>query len=738
MSRFLLYLVFLLAILPLKAEKKPVEYVNPFIGTSNYGTTHPGAVLPNGLMSVVPFNVMGSEINTFDKDNSWWSTPYENKNKYFTGFSHVNMSGVGCPDLGSLLLMPTTGDLQVDFRQYGSEYTQETAKPGYYSHYLTKYGIQSEVTASLRTGISRFTFPAGNHHLLLNLGEGLTNESGAQVKYVSETEIVGSKLLGGFCYHPAAVFPVYFVMKINRKPDASGYWKKMPARGIENQWDADAGKYKIYTSYKKEMSGDDVGAWLSFESESPETIEVRLGVSFVSIENARQNLTTETSNLSFDELKNKAGEIWNNDLSRIKVEGGSDDDKTVFYTALYHTLMHPNILQDVNGEYPAMESNQILKSNENRFTVFSLWDTYRNVHPLLTLVYPERQSAMIRTMVEMYKESGWLPKWELFGRETYTMEGDPSIPVIVDSWLKGIRDFDVELAYEAMYKSATWTDGNLMRPDNDDYARQGYVPLREQFDNSVSHALEYYLADYSLSVFAEGLKKSSDAKLFKNRSLQYKKYFDPAFEMLRPKLPNGSFLTPFDPMQGADFQPSPGFHEGNAWNYTFYVPHDIPGLSKLMGGKEKFINKLQYVFDNKLFDPSNEPDIAYPYLFSYFPDHAWRTQKTVGDILRKHYRNAPDGLPGNDDAGTLSAWAVFSMMGLYPDCPGQAVYTITKPVFNKITIMLDSGFHPAQQLIIQNEVSGEYIQQIQLGDKKMKEFRIKHDDLLKAGHLLLK
>ncbi len=253
---------------------------------------------------------------------------------------------------------------------------------------------------------------------------------------------------------------------------------------------------------------------------------------------------------------------WNDDLSRITVEGGTDAQKTVFYTALYHLLIHPNILQDVNGEYPAMESDKIMTTKGDRYTVFSLWDTYRNVHQLLTLVYPERQMEMVRTMLDMYREHGWLPKWELYGRETLTMEGDPSIPVIVDTWMKGLRDFDVDLAYEAMYKSATLPGAkNLMRPDNDDYMSKGYVPLREQYDNSVSHALEYYIADFALSRFAEALGKKKDAEMFYKRSLGYKHYYSKEFGTFRPILPDGTFYSPFNPRQGENFEPNPGFHE---------------------------------------------------------------------------------------------------------------------------------------------------------------------------------
>lgn len=728
---------------PLMADgpgRSPVDYVDPFVGSANYGATNPGAVCPGGMMSVAPFNVMGSPDNRFDKDNRWWSTPYESRNVYFTGFSHVNLSGVGCPDMGSLLLMPTAGELDVDYRNYGSPYEDETASPGYYSNRLVKYDILTEVTAAMRSGAARFTFPAGRANILLNLGEGLTNESGAFVRSVSDTEIEGMKLLGTFCYNPQAVFPIYFVMRVDKKPTSYGFWKKQrPAHGPEAEWDPDQGNYKLYTKYHRDLAGDDTGAWFTFYAAEGEQIEVRMGVSFVSIENARLNLDMETDGRSFDELRLAAREEWNDNLSRILVEGGTEEQRSVFYTALYHTLLHPNILQDVNGEYPAMESGIAMTTESNRYTVFSLWDTYRNLHQLMTLVWPEKQEDMVRTMLDMYRESGWLPKWELYGRETLTMEGDPAIPVIADTYLKGFRYFDAGVAYEAMYKSATTRGAdNPLRPDNDYYMGLGYVPLRGANDNSVSHALEYYIADHALSRFADALGRKDDAEMFRRRSLGYKNYYSTEYGTFRPRLPDGEFVTPFDPAQGANFEPNPGFHEGSAWNYTFYVPHDVEGLARLMGGKRKFIDKLEMVFSEGYYDPANEPDIAYPYLFSYFPGEEWRTQYHTNRLLREHFDTTPGGIPGNDDAGTMSAWAVFSMMGFYPDCPGEPYYTLTSPVFDRVTIKLDERYYPGGSLTIEAErpsADAIYIGSMTLGGKKLNRYRVSHEELLRGGKL---
>lgn len=733
------------AVLALNAQaQEPADWVDPFIGTTNFGTTNPGALRPGGMMSVVPFNVMGSDINVYDKDKRWWSAPYEYSNKYFTGYAHVALSGVGCPEASSLLVMPTTGELNVDYTSYGSEYTDEIATPGYFSNRLTKYGIKTEVTATTRSSCERYTFPAGKGHILLNLGEGLTNESGAMVRRVSEHEIEGVKLLGTFCYNPGAVFPIYFVMHVNRRPSSSGYWKKQPLlQGVEADWTPDDGTYKLYKNYNREIAGDNIGYYFSFDDlKEGDQVTVRMGVSFVSMENARENLNKEQHGLTFDQLRIMARKEWNDDLSRIRVSGGTDEQKRIFYTALYHTLIHPNILNDYNGEYPKMESGLTAKSNHPRYTIFSLWDTYRNLHQLMTLVYPERQINMLRSMVDMYKEWGWLPRWELYGRETYTMEGDPAAIVIADSYVKGLRDFDYRTAYEAMIKSAT-TPGaeNPIRPDLDPYVEKGYIPLGFfandlSGDNSVSHALEYCLADYAISQMADSLGYKKDAKKFLKRSQSYRNYFCKEYGTLRPLTKEGKFLEDFDATTGKNFENVPGFHEGSAWSYTFAVPHDIDGLTRLMGGKKGFIKSLQYVFDEKHYDPANEPDIVYPYLFSRVKGEEWRTQREVKTLLDSCFTAAPNGIPGNDDTGTMSAWAIFSMMGFYPDTPSEPYYTLTTPVFDRIEIDTERG-----TVTIEAErptADCHYIESMTLGNAPLKKYRITHNELLNKRNLKFK
>ena len=719
---------------------EPAKWVDPFIGTADYSVTHPGAVVPHGMMAVVPFNVTGSELNRYDKDNRWWSAPYDIRNKYIVGFAHGALSGVGCPELGAIITMATVGDVMPDRYDHGSTYSDEIATPGYYATTYDKYGVRAEATATERASIERYTFTnGGNANILVDLGTALSNETGAMLRRVSDTEVEGMRLLGTFCYTNQAVFPVYFVARISRKAESTGYWKLQPEMtGVEAQWSGDSGEYKLYRSYAREMMGNDIGFYFALGDVEPgSVVELQVGISYTSIENARKNLEAEVARRTFDDVRTMAYNTWNEALSKIRVEGGSDDDRTIFYTGLYHALLHPNILSDVNGEYPAMESGATgLAADYNRYTVFSLWDTYRNVHQLLTLAYPDVQTDMIRSMVAMSQEWGWLPRWELYGRETFTMEGDPAIPVIVDSYLKGLRDFDVEAAYEAMKRSAT-TPGksNTMRPDIDSYIERGYIPVGlfaqdMSGDNSVSHALEYYVADNALARLAREMGDTQFAEELERRASGWRHYYSKADGAMRPIGEDGNYVGEFDPTAGANFSNTIGFHEGSSWNYTFFVPHDVEGLIKYMGGSKVFTKKLWSVFENGHYDPTNEPDIAYPYLFSRVKGEEWRTQYLVKQLLDENYSTTPDGLPGNDDTGTMSAWSVFSMMGIYPDCPGEPYYTLTTPRFERVEIDTEHG-----TLTITTEGEGDYISGVELGDKMINKYRISHEELTKSKEL---
>lgn len=707
--------------------QQPVDYVNPFIGTSNFGATNPGAIAPRGMASVSPFNV------AVQKDAGWLSNPYVKQYNFLTGFTHVNLSGVGCPDLGVILTMPTTGDLKTNHMQYGTTYTDEVSKAGYYSVNLSKYNIKTELTATTRVGVSRYTFPAGESNILLNLGLGLTNEQGATVKVVSNTEIEGMRTVGSFCYNsPEQAYPVYFVAKFSSPADEFGAWKKpYKYNGVEAQCMGYNGKTRLMKGFTREVVGDSIGAYMRYNFKKKTTVEVKIGVSYVSIENARENLEKETANKNFDDVYATTKAAWNKTLSTVEVKGGSADDKTIFYTALYHTQIHPNTLNDYNGDYPEIATGKIGNTKGTRYTVFSLWDTYRNYHPLMSTLYPEQQSNMVNSMLSMYKENGWLPKWELNSTETFTMVGDPAPVVIADTYLRGIRDFNVEEAYAAMVKGATELDNNPLRPGNKEYWKNGYLSVNGGAEGPVSTTEEYNIADFAISQLAKELGKKADYKKFYNQSLSYKKLFDSKLKLLRPKNSDGSWYTPFDPYKGANFEKNVGYIEGNAWQYAFMVPHDIKGLMKLMGGKKQFVSHLDYIFDNNQFDMANEPDIAYPFLYNYSKGDEWKTQKRVQQLINTYFTNTPSGLPGNDDTGTMSAWVVYAMMGIYPVSPATPVYTITTPRFSSVTIHLNTTYYKNKTLTIKRtgNVNGK-INSIRLDNKDLKGYFVSHKNLL--------
>jgi len=715
------------------------DYVNPFIGTSNYGATVPGPSVPMGMTSMAPYNTFDMPGHKIHTDAGWCSTPYVYENRYVAGFTNVNLSGVGCPDFGSLLLMPTTGEAAVEASVYCSELSDQRAEAGYYSATLDRYGVRAEMTATERTTRSRYTYPAGTSNVLFNIGLGLTNESGGLVRIVSEREIEGFRMMGGFCYNePQSVVPVYFVVRLS-KPARIRYWKKLDSLGgIRHQWEPYSGRYKIYDLYAGDMAGDDIGAVFTFDTEQDEQVEASVGISYVSIENARENLDREQEGLSFDGLRSGARDKWNDVLGRITVEGGSHADKIMFYTALYHTYMHPNILSDVNGDYPSMVYRRKVNSGgRTRLTMFSGWDVYRLNAALMSLTDPARGDAMASSLMDMYRQSGNLPKFEIASGEFMVMEGDPAVPYLADLYMRGAaRSISPEELYEAMRRNAFAPGAeNRIRPDNDFYMEHGYVPYLKEYDSSVSQALEYYAADYALAQMARSLGRDDDYEALMKRVAGYKIYLDSEQRLLRPVKPDGSYMEGFDSMQGKNFEPVNGFHEGCSWNYSFYVPYDIKGLAGMMGGDDRFVEMLDKCFDEGHFDMSNEPDMGYPYYYSIIDGNGWRTQQRVRSLIREYYSATPGGLPGNDDAGTMSAWLVFSMMGIYPTLPGNPCFTVTSPVFDKITVKLDRRYYDRDELVIETHGKGPYIKRVTVGGEPLEGLSVGQRELTSAGRM---
>lgn len=741
MKKIILFTFILFNLKAFSQEKMPSEYVNPFIGTSNFGATHPGAIAPRGMLSISPFNVAFDKKkfkSELEKDSRWLSNPYVNENQFLTGFSHANMSGVGCPELGVIITMPTMGELKTHHLEYGTTYQNEKASPAYYSVDLHN-GVKAEMTASVRSGVSKYTFPKGEANILLNLGLGLTNEQGGMLKQVSETEVEGLRMVGSFCYNsPERAYPLYFVARVSHKPANYGIWQgHTKYNGVESQWMLYNGQTRLKEKFNREVVGDSIGAYFRYNFKEPTSVEVKVGISYVSIANARENLEKEIGNASFNDVHSKTLTQWNELLSRASVKGGTNDQKVVFYTSLYHTLIHPNTLNDINGQYPEAGNNRIGHTKSTRYTTFSLWDTYRNYHQLMTLLYPEQQLDMVKSMLQIYDESGWLPKWELNSTETFTMVGDPASIVLADTYLRGITDFDIHKAYEAMLKGAKTIHNNPIRPGVEAYLKKGYLGVQDGVDGPVSTTQEYNIADFAIAQLAKKLGKMSDYKQYQKQSLSYRTFFNPKWNLLQPKNSDGSFYEPFNPDSGANFEKNVGYIEGNAWQYAFMVSHDVKGLMKLMKGEKNFVRNLENIFKTNQFDMANEPDMGYPFLYNFAKGSEYLTQQRVDELLNTYFTNKPAGLPGNDDTGTMSAWAVYAMAGFYPIIPAEPMYALTAPKFSEIVFNLNDKYYPNKTLKITSNASKEniYIDKIFVDGKLHSSYFITDDELKKAKEI---
>ena len=717
----IILVIFILTVPLSLAQEDLVRFVNPFIGTANGGNTFPGAVVPWGMVSVSPHTSLDSPSG------------YVFGEKYFYGFGHTHLSGTGCPDLGSIII--TAADTIGGFtpQDYKTEYFNEYAKPGYYSVDLKGPKLHAEVTASIRTGFARFSSDSlVNTNILFDVGRSLDLVGGGSINILSDDEITGSNISGGFCGEDNRQ-TVFFTAKFNRPFSSFGIWV---GDSITSKKD-----FSIKNS--------SLGCFLKYKIGPDNPLLIKVGISYTSIANARENMQLEIPDWNFDLVRITVSNMWNENLNRIIVESDDQKEKIKFYTALYHALIHPNIISDVSGDYPLMGRKGIGNySNRNRYSVFSLWDTYRTLHPFLTLFYPERQSEIIKTMIDMYKENGFLPKWELAGNETYMMVGDPATTVIADSYIKGIRDFNIDTTLKAMLKPASLTEDEPAPPIRAGYhqlLKYKYIPFEQNHNDDwwvwgpVSTTLEYCFSDWTISQLAKYLGKEDLYNEFLNRSFNYKNLFDKQTLFMRPKLKNGNWLVPFDSLAkegSGDWGGSggPGFVEGNAWNYTWFVPHDIPGLIKLFGGEKIFSNKLQRAFSEKHFTIDNEPDISYPYLFSYIKGEESKTAKLVHSIMMNDFGTDADGLPGNDDCGTISAWYLFSAIGFYPVCPSDVSYRLGMPTFDKIKIKLNKKYYAGNEILIERKNSDQ--EKITFNDKILNDFQISHDQLVNGCRLI--
>lgn len=674
---------------------------------------------------------------TFDFKQDRQATGYRQGHDMIYGFSCINLSGVGCPGAGSI---PFKFAAEVDSNyKFVSKFSNEVATPGFYSVKLTDQNITVKTTSTTRSGIFEVALPAGKSQVFLDLTAQQGHIKGGEVTEYSSTMIEGYQFEGFFCGSTNKL-KVYFHAEFETPADSM---------------------FLVYENktnrFGQNINDKPSGLIYEYNNDSATTIRFKVGASFVSIVNAKENLNTEQKGYDFNKVKSEAQAAWQSEFDKIEVEGSSDDEKIVFYTALYHSLLMPMTFSDVNGEYVKHGSTEIGKADYTRYTAYSLWDTYRTTHPLFSLAYPEKQLDMVKTMIDMASESGWLPKWEIFGTETNIMVGDPAAIVIADSYVKGINQFDVDRAYAALTKQADQVEGNYMRRGLKEYLKLGYIPMDGEFKDvtkfewfngivwgPVSTTMEFNLADYGISQMAERLGKKEDAKRYLDRSMSFIKLYDKETGLIRPKNVDGSWYAPFDPTQGLwdqmrfGLRGGPGFVEGSAWQYLFSIPHGIDTLKAVMGDEE-FLSKLNAMFEEEHFDMTNEPDLGYPFFYNYTPLRSTETAKAVHGLLNKHFTNANDGIPGNDDAGTMSAWVVFAMMGIYPDTPGNTQYQVTVPSFDKTTLTLNANFYNGKKLIIEREGSktGE-IKDISLNGTSI-GYQVDHKDLTsKDSRLVIK
>ncbi len=678
------------------------DYVNLFIGTQRgesehpgaRGNTHPGATTPWGMVATSP------QTSDFRKTRS--STGYRAGMDSIYGFSCINFSGIGCPAGGSVPIKFSSGAFDVD--NPGSSFSDQVASPGYYGVYLDSEAIKVETSVTTRSTIFRLQFPKGENYIYLDLTAQQGHVKGGEVVAYSDKSVSGYQLEGFFCGSDT-MGKTFFHADLEQKPDSAYlmYQNKSSDR------------------FKQGLDAKPSGIVYKYTSSVPMEVQLKVGISFVSEANAKENVVQEQPGFDFEDVRRKARARWENELGKIAVSSDNEDDKTVFYSALYHSLLMPMTYSDVNGDYILQGSGDQVGNAKGytRYTGFSLWDTYRTVHPLLTLVYPEKQLDMVRSMVAMYEEAGRLPKWEIFGQEPNIMVGDPSAIVIADTYMKGVRDFDVQAAYKGMTQQAEVYQDNMMRRGLKEYLQLGYVSMDGEFADvsnfqwkngivwgAVSTTLEFNLADYGIAKMAKAMNKADDYERYHERSLSFLKLYDAKTGLLRPKNRDGSWYEPFAPTQARwdqmnfGLRGGPGYVEGSAWNYLFSVPHGIGALQQLMG-PDTFLKQLERIFNEGHFDMTNEPGLGFPFMYNHTQFKNTKTAATVHACLETYFRNVENGLPGNDDAGTMSAWVVFAMMGMYPHTPGEPAYTFTTPTFDFIRIRLDTSFYKNNEITIE-------------------------------------
>jgi len=701
-------------------KQKPVDLVDPFLGTGGHGHTFPGPSLPFGMVQPGP-----------DTRLTGWDgcSGYHFSDSVVYGFSHTHLSGTGVSDYGDVLLLPATGPVKLksgyhakgeqaptfDTTGYGSRFRKdgERASAGYYAVTLEDYGVKAELTSTLRAGFHRYTFTrAEGAHVLLDL-QHRDEVIASSLKIVDDRTVEGLRRSKAW----ATDQPVYFVVRFSKPFRAQlAVDDQLCPEGIQS------------------AEGKNLKAVLRFKLKAGETVLAKVGLSGVDLDGARRNLDGEIPHWDFERTRTAARAAWTKALGKVEAEGGTEAQRSIFYTALYHAFLQPNVFTDTDGRYLGRDLKIHRAQGYTQHTVFSLWDTFRAAHPLYTILETRRTRDFIRTFLAQAEQGGLLPVWELWGNETGCMIGNHAIPVIVDAYLKGIRDFDAEKAYAAMKKSVQQDRLGL-----EAYRRYGYIPYDQEVE-SVSKTLEYAYNDWCVAQMAKALGKVEDYALFLKRAQAYQHLLDPETGLMRPKA-DGRFKTPFDPAE-VDHN----YTEANAWQYSFFVPHDVAGHMARLGGADAYAAKLDEMFAASSrtkgrdqaditglvgqYAHGNEPSHHMAYLYS-FAGQPWKTQAMVRRLMEEMYRKDPDGLIGNEDCGQMSSWFLLSAMGFYPVNPCGGEYVIGSPLFARITLKLENG----KRFVIRTAGAGPYIQSAKLNGRASTAGFLRHANILKGGTL---
>lgn len=685
-------------------EKQPADYVDPFIGTGEHGHTYPGATVPFGAVQLSPDNYRG----VWDACSG-----YHYDRDSIIGFSHNHLSGTGCADLADILFHPTTkppispktnGDI---YEHYPYSHTEEKAEAGYYSVFLKGENIKAELTATTHTGWHRYTYPSGSaNSLIIDMHHQITDETifEADIEQTGANEVSGMRITQSWVSDQHIYFVAQFSKNIVKIEYIDKYY-----------------------------------AYLTFE-EDGEPLVAKVGLSIVSTDNARENLDSETSsfNFDFDTVRKEASDNWNSFLSKIKVTGGTTAEKRIFYTALYHTAMAPNITSDVNGEY-RRNNNQISKKSPwgNTYSTLSLWDTFRSWLPLSTLIFPNVTHDIVFSSMDMYQAQGELPIWPLSSGETKCMIGYHSIPFIVDAYMKGIvPDLDVDKALEAMV-----TSSNINEKGSNYYTSLSFIPNEKNIE-SVSCLLEYAYDDWAISRFAEAIGHDKIRDEYLNRAKYYINVFDGKTAFFRAKNTNGLWAEPFN-----SFDSMRGYTEATPWQYRFFVPQDFNGLAQLFGGEKQLSKAVDEMFlttsdfEHGVHDITgtigqyahgNEPSHHIAYIYNYLGE-PWKTQELTRYIMDIMYDDTPTGLCGNEDCGQMSAWYVMSAIGLYDVCPGAGEFNFTTPLFDKSIITLPQG--KTLTITANTSSKNKYIKSVTFNGKAIDRNYITFDEIIKGGNL---